>query len=56
MAEIVEDARTQLPAELLVRVPEDAETLQKTLVEWLRSHAGALPLVGRDLGARWFTC
>ena len=50
MAEIVEDARTQLPAELLVRVPEDAETLQRTLVEWLRSHAGALPLVGRDLG------
>jgi predicted PurR-regulated permease PerM len=50
MAQIVEDARTQLPAELLAYVPEDAETLQRTLGEWLRSHSSSLPLVGRDLG------
>ena len=50
MAQIVEDARAQLPAELLAYVPEDADTLQRTLVEWLRSHSGSLPLVGRDLG------
>src|SRR5512134_2341442 len=34
MAQIVEDARSHLPAELLARVPEDADTLQRTLVEW----------------------
>lgn len=50
MAQIIEDARAQLPAELLDRVPEDADTLQRTLVEWLRSHSGSLQLAGRDLG------
>lgn len=50
MAQIIEDARAQLPAELLARVPEDADTLQRTLVEWLRSHSGSLQLAGRDLG------
>jgi predicted PurR-regulated permease PerM len=50
MAQIVEDARAQLPAALLAYVPEDADTLQRTLVEWLRSHSSALQLAGRDLG------
>jgi predicted PurR-regulated permease PerM len=50
MAQIVEDARAQLPAELLAHVPEDADTLQRTLVEWLRSHSDSLQLAGRDLG------
>jgi len=50
MAQIIEDARAQLPAELLAHVPEDADTLQRTLVEWLRSHSGSLQLAGRDLG------
>ena len=50
MAQIVEDARAQLPAGLLAYVPEDADTLQRTVVDWLRSHSGSLPLVGRDLG------
>jgi predicted PurR-regulated permease PerM len=50
MAQIVEDARAQLPAELLAYVPEDADTLQGTLVEWLRSHSNLLQLAGRDLG------
>ncbi len=50
MAQIIEDARAQLPAELLARVPEDADTLQRTLVEWLRSHSDSLQLAGRDLG------
>ena len=50
MAQIVEDARTSLPAELLARVPEDAGTLQLTVVEWLRSHSGSLQLAGRGLG------
>src|SRR5512139_3928522 len=50
MARIVEDARAHVPAELLARVPKDADTLQRTLVDWLRSNADALPLAGRDLG------
>lgn len=50
MAQIIEDARAQLPAELVARVPEDADTLQRTLVEWLRSNSGSLQLAGRDLG------
>jgi predicted PurR-regulated permease PerM len=31
-------------------VPEDTETLQATMVEWLRLHAGSLQEAGRDLG------
>ena len=50
MAQIVEDARAQLPAGLLAYVPEDAETLQRTMVEWLRTHSSVLQLAGRDLG------
>jgi predicted PurR-regulated permease PerM len=50
MAQIVEDARTRLPAGWLAYVPEDADTLQGTLVEWLRSHSNVLQLAGRDLG------
>jgi predicted PurR-regulated permease PerM len=50
MAQVIEEARTQLPAELLVHVPDDAATLQRTLVEWLRSHSGVLQLAGRDFG------
>jgi predicted PurR-regulated permease PerM len=50
MAQIVEDSRAQLPAELLTYVPKDADTLQQTVVEWLRSHSVSLPLVGRDVG------
>ena len=50
MAQIVEDARARLPAELLAHVPEDADTLQQILVEWLRSHSSSLQLAGRDFG------
>ena len=50
MAQIVEDSRTHLPAALLARVPDDADTLQRWLVEWLRSHSDSLQLAGRDLG------
>ena len=50
MAQIVEDARAHLPTEWLAYVPEDADTMQRTLVEWLRSHSGSLQIAGRDLG------
>lgn len=50
MAQIVEEARTRVPPEWLDHVPEDAATLERTLVEWLRSHSGSLQLAGLDLG------
>ena len=50
MAQILEDARARLPADLLAHVPQDADTLQATLVEWLRTHSDSLRLAGRDLG------
>ena len=31
-------------------MPEDSETLRRTIAEWLRSNAGALQLAGRGIG------
>jgi predicted PurR-regulated permease PerM len=50
MAQIIEDARAILPPSLQAYVPEDSETLRRTLAEWLRTNAGALQLAGRGLG------
>jgi predicted PurR-regulated permease PerM len=50
MAQIIEEARTQLPPQLLAHVPDDATTLQNNVVEWLRTHSSVLQLAGRDLG------
>jgi predicted PurR-regulated permease PerM len=50
MAEIIEDARKMLPAGLRVYVPDDGETLQRAIAEWLRSNAGSLQLAGRGVG------
>jgi predicted PurR-regulated permease PerM len=47
MAQIIEDARAQLPAELLAHVPEDADTLQRTLVDGC-VRTRLLQLAGRD--------
>jgi predicted PurR-regulated permease PerM len=50
MAQIIEDTRAGLPAGLRRYVPEDAETLQRAVAEWLRSNAGSLQLAGRGIG------
>jgi len=50
MAQIIEDARAILPAGLQRYVPDDAETLQGTIAEWLRANAGTLQLAGRGIG------
>jgi predicted PurR-regulated permease PerM len=50
MAQIIEDARAILPASLQAYVPEDSDTLRRTIAEWLRSNAGALQLAGRGIG------
>src|SRR5215213_8744646 len=36
MAQIIEDTRAVMPAGLRVYIPDDAETLQRTIAEWLR--------------------
>jgi predicted PurR-regulated permease PerM len=50
MAQIIEDARAVLPAALRNYVPEDGETLQRAIAEWLRLNAGAVQLAGRGIG------
>ncbi len=50
MAEIVEEARPNLPVWLASYIPEDAETLRLKIVEWLREHADFLQLYGKGLG------
>jgi len=50
MAQIIEDARAILPAGLQAYVPEDSETLRRTIAEWLRTNAGTLQVAGRGIG------
>jgi predicted PurR-regulated permease PerM len=50
MAEIIEEARPNLPAWLVSSIPDDAESLRQTLVTWLREHAGSLQLAGKGIG------
>jgi len=50
MAQIIENARAILPAGLQDYVPEDGDSLQRTIAEWLRSNAGALQIAGRGIG------
>jgi predicted PurR-regulated permease PerM len=49
MAQIIEDARAILPESLRGYIPEDGDTLQRTLAEWLRSNSAALQLAGRGI-------
>ena len=50
MAQIVEDTRASLPAGIQNHIPEDADGLQRSITEWLRSNAGTLQLAGRGFG------
>jgi predicted PurR-regulated permease PerM len=50
MAQIIEDARALLPEALRVYVPEDGETMQRTMAEWLRSNSESLQIAGRGIG------
>jgi len=50
MAQIVEDARAILPEGLQRYVPQNTETLQVTIAEWLRTNASSLQLAGRGIG------
>ncbi len=50
MAEIIEESRGRLPSWVLGYLPADAAELQRTIVTWLRGHAGAFQVAGTGLG------
>lgn len=50
MAQIIENSRDRLPGWVLASLPADAEALRMTLVQSLRSNAGALQIAGTELG------
>ena len=50
MAQIIEESRNLMPAALLTYLPEDANALQRAIVDALREHAGSLQLAGRGIG------
>lgn len=52
MAEILEEARPNLPLWLAAYLPAeaDAESVRQAIVAWLRDHAGSLQLAGQGIG------
>jgi predicted PurR-regulated permease PerM len=50
LAKIIEDSRKVLPPWLNDRLPDDAITLQKTVIEWLRTHSADWQLLGKEAG------
>ncbi len=50
MAQIIEESRDQFPPALLAYLPEDANALQRAIVDALREHAGSLQVAGRGIG------
>ncbi|WP_336489791.1 AI-2E family transporter [Methylobacterium nigriterrae] len=49
MAEVIETARSHLPAWVLGFLPEEATELKAAIVAWLREHAGQLRSIGQDV-------
>lgn len=50
MAAIIEGSRTMLPAWLVEKLPTNAEGIQAAVVELLRTHAGEVQTVGKEMG------
>jgi predicted PurR-regulated permease PerM len=50
MAQIIEDARAILPDGLRNYVPQNTDSLQRTIAEWLRTNSDSLQLAGRGIG------
>lgn len=48
MAQIIEDARSTLPAWIIDLLPENNDGLQAALIEWLRSHSAELRSMGKE--------
>src|SRR3954464_112546 len=49
MAEVIETARSRLPAWALGSLPEEPTELKAVAVAWLREHAGQMRSVGQDV-------
>src|SRR3954449_13369612 len=49
MAEVIETARSRLPAWALSSLPEEPTELKAVAVAWLREHAGQMRSVGQDV-------
>ncbi len=50
MADLLDQARRQVPTWLASYLPESAEALQQALTEWLREHAGQATELGQQTG------
>ena len=50
MAQILEDARSTMPAWVIDLLPENNDGLQTVTVEWLREHAAELRIIGKEAG------
>ena len=50
MAEIIEGARGSLPLWIADNLPGSADAIRDTLVEWLRTHAAEVQVIGTDAG------
>lgn len=50
MAQILEDARSTLPAWIVQWLPESTDGLQTAGIEWLREHAAELRTIGKEAG------
>jgi predicted PurR-regulated permease PerM len=50
MAEIIADSRTILPGWVFESLPSDIDGMKDAVAHWLRTHAGALELMGRAVG------
>ncbi len=50
LARIIEDSRKVLPPWLNQRLPDDAITLQQTVIAWLRAHSADWQLLGKEAG------
>jgi predicted PurR-regulated permease PerM len=50
MADIVEESRGRLPDWLVGNIPVGTDALKDAIIDWLRSHAGELRLIGGEIG------
>jgi predicted PurR-regulated permease PerM len=50
LAEILDTARSHLPAWIADQLPSDADTAKDTAVKWLRTHAASVETMGRGAG------
>ncbi len=50
MAQILEDARSTLPAWIVDLLPENNDSLRAASIDWLREHAAELRSIGKEAG------